>query len=49
MVCSVPAALIAGVIAFVVWVISEAYPVQLPDGRRVLGRTWGWGSLLKLS
>ncbi len=20
----------------------EAYPVQLPDGRRVLGRTWGW-------
>jgi aminoglycoside 3-N-acetyltransferase len=21
---------------------SEAYPVQLPDGRRVEGRTWGW-------
>jgi aminoglycoside N3'-acetyltransferase len=21
---------------------SEAYPVNLPDGRRVLGRTWGW-------
>jgi aminoglycoside 3-N-acetyltransferase len=21
---------------------TEAYPVQLPDGRRVLGRTWGW-------
>jgi aminoglycoside N3'-acetyltransferase len=21
---------------------SEAYPVVLPDGRRVLGRTWGW-------
>lgn len=21
---------------------SEAYPVHLPDGRRVLGRTWGW-------
>lgn len=21
---------------------SEAYPVALPDGRRVLGRTWGW-------
>jgi aminoglycoside N3'-acetyltransferase len=21
---------------------SEAYPVCLPDGRRVLGRTWGW-------
>jgi aminoglycoside 3-N-acetyltransferase len=21
---------------------SEAYPVKLPDGRRVLGRTWGW-------
>ncbi len=21
---------------------NEAYPVQLPDGRRVLGRTWGW-------
>ena len=20
----------------------EAYPVQLPEGRRVLGRTWGW-------
>jgi aminoglycoside 3-N-acetyltransferase len=23
---------------------SEAYPVALPDGRRVLGRTWGWRS-----
>lgn len=21
---------------------TEAYPVQLPDGRRVMGRTWGW-------
>ncbi len=21
---------------------TEAYPVLLPDGRRVLGRTWGW-------
>ncbi len=21
---------------------TEAYPVILPDGRRVLGRTWGW-------
>jgi aminoglycoside 3-N-acetyltransferase len=21
---------------------SEAYPVRLPDGGRVLGRTWGW-------
>lgn len=21
---------------------SEAYPVRLPDGRRVMGRTWGW-------
>jgi hypothetical protein len=21
---------------------SEAYSVQLPDGRRVMGRTWGW-------
>jgi len=21
---------------------SEAYPVVLPDGRRLLGRTWGW-------
>lgn len=21
---------------------SEAYPVQLPDGRRVMGRTWSW-------
>lgn len=21
---------------------SEAYPVQLPGGRRVMGRTWGW-------
>ncbi len=21
---------------------SEAYPVVLPDGRRVMGRTWGW-------
>lgn len=21
---------------------TEAYPVQLADGRRVLGRTWGW-------
>lgn len=21
---------------------TEAYPVRLPDGRRVLGRTWGW-------
>lgn len=21
---------------------SEAYPVHLPDGRQVLGRTWGW-------
>ena len=21
---------------------SEAYPVRLPDGRTVLGRTWGW-------
>jgi aminoglycoside 3-N-acetyltransferase len=21
---------------------TEAYPVHLPDGRRVLGRTWGW-------
>jgi aminoglycoside 3-N-acetyltransferase len=21
---------------------SEAYPVHLPDGRAVLGRTWGW-------
>jgi len=21
---------------------SEAYPVILPDGRRVMGRTWGW-------
>ena len=21
---------------------TEAYPVVLPDGRRVLGRTWGW-------
>jgi aminoglycoside 3-N-acetyltransferase len=21
---------------------SEAYPVALPDGRRVMGRTWGW-------
>jgi len=21
---------------------TEAYPVQLPDGRRVAGRTWGW-------
>lgn len=21
---------------------TETYPVQLPDGRRVLGRTWGW-------
>lgn len=21
---------------------TEAYPVQLPDGRRVQGRTWGW-------
>lgn len=21
---------------------SEAYPVMLPDGRRVTGRTWGW-------
>lgn len=21
---------------------SEAYPIHLPDGRRVLGRTWGW-------
>ena len=21
---------------------SEAYPVHLPDGRRVMGRTWGW-------
>jgi aminoglycoside 3-N-acetyltransferase len=21
---------------------TEAYPVALPDGRRVLGRTWGW-------
>jgi aminoglycoside 3-N-acetyltransferase len=21
---------------------SEAYPVHLPDGRRVTGRTWGW-------
>jgi aminoglycoside 3-N-acetyltransferase len=21
---------------------SEAYPVRLPDGRHVLGRTWGW-------
>jgi aminoglycoside N3'-acetyltransferase len=20
----------------------EAYPVQLPDGRRIMGRTWGW-------
>jgi len=23
---------------------SEAYPVRLPDGRQVLGRTWGWRS-----
>ena len=21
---------------------NEAYPVALPDGRRVMGRTWGW-------
>jgi hypothetical protein len=21
---------------------TEAYPVLLPDGRQVLGRTWGW-------
>jgi aminoglycoside N3'-acetyltransferase len=21
---------------------TEAYPVTLPDGRRVMGRTWGW-------
>lgn len=21
---------------------TEAYPMQLPDGRRVIGRTWGW-------
>ena len=21
---------------------TESYPVQLPDGRRVMGRTWGW-------
>ena len=21
---------------------TEAYPVHLPDGRRVMGRTWGW-------
>jgi aminoglycoside 3-N-acetyltransferase len=21
---------------------TEAYPVHLPDGRRVIGRTWGW-------
>lgn len=23
---------------------TEAYPVRLPDGRRVMGRTWGWRS-----
>jgi aminoglycoside N3'-acetyltransferase len=23
---------------------SEAYPVRLPDGRQVLGRSWGWRS-----
>jgi len=21
---------------------TEAYPIKLPDGRRVIGRTWGW-------